>query len=209
MTSLLLIRHGQSIANLEGVFAGHFDSPLSPIGIEQAKLTAKFVTENYNVDKVYSSDLKRAFSVGREIAAILGIEVIKNENLREISAGLWEGVPFSVLKEKYISYREVWQNDIGNAVCDEGESVLQLQKRVVSEVKKIAVENSNKTVVITTHATPIRALSCYCKTENIQEMKNIPWVPNTSISEFEYENGNLKLIRMGYDEHLGNIRTHF
>ena len=59
MTTLLLIRHGQSEANKLGVFAGHFDAPLLPLGIEQAKKTAAYIAENYKVDKVYASDLKR------------------------------------------------------------------------------------------------------------------------------------------------------
>ena len=43
MTTLILIRHGQSMANLEGVFAGNFDADLSDLGREQAEKTAAAV----------------------------------------------------------------------------------------------------------------------------------------------------------------------
>ena len=48
------------MANLEGVFAGNYDAPLTELGYNQAKRTAEFIAENYKVDKVYASDLIRA-----------------------------------------------------------------------------------------------------------------------------------------------------
>ena len=60
MTKLVIIRHGHSIANMVRSFAGHTDADLSPVGEEQVKKTAQYIAENYNVDKIYASDLKRA-----------------------------------------------------------------------------------------------------------------------------------------------------
>ncbi len=193
------------MANVEEVFAGHFDSPPSELGLLQAEKTAEYVSENYIVDKVYTSDLKRAFAVGRAVADILGIEPICDENLREISAGLWEGMRFEDLYQKFDMFRETWLRDIGNAVCNGGEAVAHLQERFVSALKRIAEENEGKTVVIATHATPIRALRCHCAGKTLDEMKNIPWVSNASVSEFEYENGKFTEIKAGYDEHLGEL----
>ena len=61
MTTLLLIRHGQSQANLTRCFAGHLDAPLTQLGQQQAACTAEFVANAYSVDAVYGSDLLRAF----------------------------------------------------------------------------------------------------------------------------------------------------
>ena len=203
MTRILLIRHGQSIANVEKIFAGNFNSPLSELGMLQAEQTAEYIAENYNVDKVYSSDLKRALSVGKAIADKLRMDVTAQKNLREISAGLWEGCSFEELYERFPSYRDVWLNDIGNATCDGGESVAQLQRRFVSAVTDIAEENHGKTVVITTHATPIRSMQCFCEKKTLDEMKNIPWVSNASVTELEYTGGEFSIVRVGYDAHLG------
>ncbi len=207
MTRFLIIRHGQSTANVEEVFAGHFDSPPSELGLLQAQKTAEYVTENYKIDKVHTSDLKRAFAVGRAVADILGTEPTCDEDLREINAGLWEGMRFEDLYKQFDMFRDTWLHDIGNAVCDDGESVAHLQERFVSALKRIAEENDGKTVVIATHATPIRALRCHCAGKTLDEMKNIPWVSNASVSEFEYENGKFTEIMAGYDEHLGDLVT--
>ena len=64
MTRLLFVRHGQSKANLDGVFAGQIDPALTELGCRQAECTAEFIAENYKVDAVYSSDLQRAYQTG-------------------------------------------------------------------------------------------------------------------------------------------------
>ncbi|MBE6618560.1 MAG: histidine phosphatase family protein [Ruminococcaceae bacterium] len=209
MTRLLIIRHGQSMANVEEVFAGHFDSPPSELGLLQAKKTAEYVCSTYKIDKVYTSDLKRAYAVGRAVCDIIGGDPIPDENLREISAGLWEGKRFEELFESFEMYRETWLHDIGKVTCDGGESVAHLQERFVSALKRISEENDGKTVVIATHATPIRSLRCYCAEKPIEEMKNIRWVTNASVSVFECENGKFAEILAGYDEHLGELVTRF
>ena len=197
------------MANVEEVFAGHFDSPPSDLGLLQAKTTAEYVCSTYKVDRVYTSDLKRAFAVGQAIASKIGVSPIPNKDLREINAGLWEGKRFDELFESFEMYRETWLHDIGRAVCDEGESVAHLQERFVSALVKIAEENDGKTVAIATHATPIRSLRCHCAGKPIEEMKDIRWVTNASVSVFEYENGKFTEIMAGYDEHLGELVTRF
>ena len=64
MTRLLFVRHGQSEANLEGVFAGQIDPALTELGYRQAECTAEFIAKTYSVDAVYSSDLQRAYHTG-------------------------------------------------------------------------------------------------------------------------------------------------
>ena len=68
MTALLLIRHGESIANVDGRFAGHLDIPLSETGYVQADITAHYIHSHYTVDAVYASDLLRAFHTGKAVA---------------------------------------------------------------------------------------------------------------------------------------------
>ena len=197
------------MANVEEVFAGHFDSPPSDLGLLQAKKTAEYLCENYKIDKIYSSDLKRALAVGLAIGDIIGLDPICDKDLREISAGLWEGRRFDELYETFDEYKNVWLCNIGEVVCDGGESVASLQRRFVSALEKIAAENEGKTVAIATHATPIRALRCHCAEKPLSEMKNIRWVTNASVSEFEYADGKFTEIMAGYDEHLGDLVTRF
>ncbi len=208
MTRFILVRHGESCANNDGVFAGHFNAELTELGLKQAEKTAEYIKENYKITKAYASDLKRAFVTGKTIADLIGIEIIPNENLREISAGEWEGRKFTDLMAEYKKDYDVWLKDIGNSRCTGGESVKELGARVLDELKKIANENPEETVLIATHATPIRVLQSMIL-KSLDEMKNIPWVNNTSVTELICDNGTWKFEKIGYDAHLEGMRAVF
>lgn len=205
MTKLLLIRHGQSQANIENFFAGHLDSPLTELGIRQAKLTADYIAGTWSVDRVYASDLRRAYVTGKAVADRFGLDIIADHDLREIWAGHWEGKSYVRLSELFPETYGVWLTDIGHTVCDEGESVAQLQQRVLDAVFRICQANPDATVVIATHATPIRSLQCYCEGKTLDEMKDVPWVSNASVTELIYENNRLRLGEVNYDAHLGSL----
>jgi len=207
MTRFLFVRHGQSMANLEGVFAGNYDVLLTELGHKQAECTAAFIKENYQVDAIYSSDLKRAYQTGERAAKLLDLEIKKEPDLREIKAGMWEGSSFEELPVKYAEDFHIWLTDIGNARCTEGESVAELAERVYAAIERIAKENPDKTVLITTHATPIRTLQWRMTGETLSYMKEIPWVSNASVTEIMYDNGKLIPVKISQDTHLAGLKT--
>ena len=209
MTTLILVRHGESAANGKGCFAGQLDIPLSERGREQAVRTAEYIAKTYSVDKIYSSDLSRAYDTAKPIAKAFGLEIIKDKNLREICSGDWQGLSFDELQEKYADSYGVWLKDIGNAVCPNGETVKILSERVFQAIERIANENEGKTIVITTHATPIRTICCKMKGLPVEELKNVPWVSNASVSVVTVEKNDWKLSEVSIDEHLKGLQTRF
>lgn len=207
MTTLILIRHGESQANRQGVFAGQIDPDLESKGVKQAQLTAKYISENYNVDKIYSSDLQRAYKTALCLAKEVNTDVIKNEKLREISAGQWEGKKFSELVTEYPMEYDMWMTHIGYAGCVGGENVKQLGERIMNALTQIAEENDGKTVAIATHATPIRAAQSIIESGSVENMENIPWASNASVTVFKYDNNVWKIIAVSKDEHLSVLKT--
>ena len=209
MTTLLLVRHGESEANRLGFFAGQIDVPLLEKGELQAHLAGAYISENYKVGKVYSSDLKRAYKTGRIIADITGADLIADTRLREIDAGLWQGKKFDELISCYGEGYSCWLNDIGNCKCEGGESVRQLGKRILQSLTEIAKAECGQTVVIATHATPIRAMQCALRGLSFDRMKNIPWVSNASVTELLYDNGVWRFIREDENGFLSDLKTSF
>lgn len=207
MTTLIFIRHGQSIGNMRGEFLGHTDLDLSEKGYAQVKRTAEYIAKNYKPDKIYSSDLLRAYNTAKAVDDLVCVGIVKNKNLREIYAGEWEGKTFSQLEKHYNKDYSVWLADIGNASCTGGETVSELQERVLSEVKKIAEENNGKTIVIATHATVIRVLSCVWKGVTKDKMKDIPWGRNASVSIVDYSDGIWTPKIIGEDKFLRELST--
>ncbi len=207
MTKFLIIRHGESETNLTGVFTGQSNAPLTERGILQAKCTAEFIKNNYKVDKVITSDLARAFVTGKAVADHFGLDVTPTPELREISAGKWEAVPFSDIKEAYPELYASWFGDIGVCRCPGGESVTELGDRVFRCFTRIAEENPDSTVVIATHATPIRALQSIITYGSVNGMKHINWVSNASLSTVICDNGKWEFVEASRDEHLKDLVT--
>ncbi|MBE6729751.1 MAG: histidine phosphatase family protein [Ruminococcaceae bacterium] len=204
--NIIFVRHGQSEGNLYRDFLGHTDRDLTDLGRCQAEKTAEFLKDR-RIDVIYSSDLKRAFHTALPLARIKGLPIIKNENLREIYAGLWENVNISTIKEKYSESYGIWQNNIGRAVLDGGESVLQLQERIVKEIEKIIMENDGKTVAVFTHATPVRTFFSYINGKSIDEIIDIPWPLNASVSEAVFKDGKFSQICYGVCDFMADLTS--
>ena len=124
------------------------------------------------------------------------------KEFREIYAGDWQGMKFDDIKVSYPDEYAMWMNNIGNCVCTNGESVLELLTRVLGKLREIAASHKDETVVIATHATPIRALLAYLQDGNLRNMNRVPWVPNASVTKLCYENGVFTPVQIGDVSHL-------
>jgi probable phosphoglycerate mutase len=206
MTRLIFVRHGESAANIERIFAGWTNAPLTQKGHEQAKVTAQYL-KRYKIDVAYASDLHRAFDTARHIADAQGIGVKPEEGLREIYAGEWENRFFDAIAEQDAERWHVWREDIGHAQPTGGETVADLQARIRATVDRIRRENEGKTVLIGTHATPVRVMECIWKNLPLSEMKTVQWVPNASVTVVEYEGDTPTLVCRGYADFMGDLLT--
>ena len=162
MTKFLFVRHGESDGNRYRLFTGQGDLPLTELGHRQAEAAADYIVKTYGntIDAAYASDLSRAWDTGKAAADRLGLTMIPDRGLREINSGAWEGVSFADLPVRFQEDFALWMQDIGRSRCTGGESVAELSERVYAAVVRIAEENPGKTVLIATHATPIRTLQC-------------------------------------------------
>lgn len=205
-TTLIFVRHGFSVSNDQKYFTGNLDIPLTELGRAQADKCAEYL-KDYAVDFLYSSDLSRAMDTAKPISEAVHLPICPDPALREINAGDWEGVKFTDLDIRYPESYRLWRTDIGNAVCDGGESVQAFSRRILKGVSAIAERHAGKTVLIATHATPIRVISTVASGLPVHRMAEIPWVSNASISIFEYASGSFRTIRKDITEHLGSMRT--
>ncbi len=202
-TEIIMIRHGQSVANAESRFAGHSDFDLTELGRRQAELAAEYLyNSGQQVDKIYSSDLLRAHNTALPFSKKYGLPINDTKGLREIFAGSWEAM---TIDDIYAQYREeftVWRTDFSRARCTDGESVAELCDRIVAFVKELAEQNKGKTILLATHATPVRAIDCFSHGWGHDRIGEISFVRNSSINVFEYENGVITPIGIDIVDHL-------
>lgn len=206
MTRMIFVRHGESESNLGKYFTGHTNVALTDKGRAQAARAAQAL-KNVPIDAAYASDLVRAYETGSIIAREHGLTVTPAPNLREIYAGKWEGVPFCELDELFHEDYRAWTDDLANCRCTDGESVREMALRVRTECEAIARREEGKTVLIATHATPIRIMQLVWQGLRIEDIDMITWVKNASVSVVDFEDGRWMPVVIGDASHLGDMQT--
>ena len=207
MTTLILVRHGQSVANLERIFAGHTDIPLTELGLLQAERTAAYL-EEYRIDCIYSSDLLRAMQTAEATATRRGMEVIPHTGLREIYAGDWEGMRFDDLPVLYPESFRTWREHFGLAQPDNGESIRALSERLLATVVELVKKHPGKTLALFTHAAALRSLATVWMGYPIEEAERIAFPANASVTLVDFDDNLTPHLRLyGYDGHQAEAAT--
>jgi probable phosphoglycerate mutase len=205
MTKFIIVRHGQSEANECGYLAGITETPLSSLGEKQAKAVSEYILKAYKVDVIYSSPLSRACNTVKGVADELNLPINTEDKLIEFNFGKWEGLTHEEIKNNFDDGYSKWARDPGVFIPDGGESMAQLQIRVVEKLKEIGKKEDGKTVLIGSHSSVIRALQCYIQGLPLTKMKNTPWVVNGSIAEINFDGEDFYIVKYGFDGHLINL----
>ncbi|HDL8052903.1 TPA: adenosylcobalamin/alpha-ribazole phosphatase [Yersinia enterocolitica] len=141
---LFLVRHGQTEANLRGVFCGLTDLALTPLGVEQAGDVASWLADVAFVDGV-SSQLLRARHTADIVLAGHSLNAGINDQLNEMNFGEWEMRHHHDLQREDPDAWAAWVADWQQASPTGGESFIQFSDRVESVVQSLLSSNSHQT----------------------------------------------------------------
>lgn len=131
--------------NVQGIFFGKLDPELNVKGREQCQKTRNLLEERYTYDTVYSSDLKRAAETA-EIVNYLKLPVVLDNRLQEINFGIFEGLSYREIQEKYPEECEKSRNEWKTFDFVTGENLGTLQKRAVEFVESLDRTKDNLVV---------------------------------------------------------------
>jgi len=149
-TRLFLIRHGETLANVEMVYQGQGDSPLSSLGLAEAKeLAVALKPENFA--GIYCSTLLRSRETARLIAEPHELPIDPLPELIERYYGVFEGLKFSEIRDGYPEIYDAWLHHPDRAVIPKAETLEELQARGVAAIEKILSEHKGKTVCVVGH----------------------------------------------------------
>ena len=207
MTKLIIVRHGFSTSNLKKTLTGHLDAPLSEMGQKQGVAVSEYLYKNYHFDHIYSSDLKRAVQTIAHLSTLSNMPIIKDQGLREICCGEWEGLPLTKIMEEYPSDYEKWHSYSSDVCPKGGETFSELQQRAFKTLTKIAEENQGKTLVIATHGGFIKVVQGKLLGLELDRLGEIPYLPNAAILELEYKDGELQIVSEVIDNYLVGMKT--
>ncbi len=150
MTELVLIRHGETDWNLEGRYQGQSDVPLNERGVQQAEQVAKRL-QGQPLEAIYSSDLSRARQTAEALARMTGAPLHLDPRLREIDQGRWEGMLFEDIRQRFAEAFERRKRDPLQVAPPGGETVGQLQQRVLQAVREVLQSHPSGRVAIVSH----------------------------------------------------------
>jgi len=178
-TKIFLVRHGQTLWNLEDKWQGNKNSDLTELGINQANKT-KQKLDKYKFVRAYVSPLQRAQDTIKIILDKQDILYTIIDELKEINLGIWEGHTKDETKN---SHEEQFENFWQKPQCfslENAESFEQLQKRVVACLNNIFSENQGENILVVSHWIAIKvALAFYMK----KPISHLPYMDNPKNAE--------------------------
>jgi alpha-ribazole phosphatase len=159
MIRLLLVRHGTTAWNRKGRYQGQSDVPLDETGIQQA-LALKSRLAREEIDAIYASDLQRAWQTAAVVAAPHRLAVRPEPRLREIDFGIWDGLTYGEIEQRYLEALTAWEADPLNTAPHRGESLDQVSARVRAALDDIARVHRGQTAVVVAHGGSLQVLLC-------------------------------------------------
>lgn len=160
LSKIILVRHGDTTLNSAERYWGRVDVELSPAGLIQAEsLRDRLATQK--IDFIYSSDLQRALVTARTIASKQRVKVITCAELREIDFGEFEGLTFAEISQRYPESVELWTNWSLQMRFPGGESVDELNTRVIKFLDKLKKHSEDQTILVVAHSAPLRLIICH------------------------------------------------
>lgn len=207
MTKVILVRHGETVWNLEGRVQGHGNSGLSELGKQQAAALARRLKQT-KIDAVYSSDLQRALDTIEPYVSESGHKVVTTPALREKCFGEWEGLTRIELEERYA---DIWHRyhvlkEIHTAVPG-GESWDEVHARTVGFVRTLVAEHgSDRTVVLVGHGGALRPIVLHALRAPLTSLTHLS-IDNAGISILNFKTpDDGRVITLNDCSHLEGIR---
>ena len=201
---IYFVRHGQTIWNVEKRFQGLSDSPLTELGITQAKLLGEKL-KDIKFDKFYSTSLKRANDTANYIKGNREQEVEIFDDFVEISMGDIEGIQQEEFKKLY---PEQVKNFFFNQLEYDpssfgGESFLEVRERVAKGLDKfIGLNKDYERVLVVSHGATLKTLLHYISGKDISTLSDEVIPKNTSYTIVKYENGKFEITDFSNVSHL-------
>ncbi len=157
MTELWLVRHGQTDWNTEFRIQGSIDKPLNATGIEQAQTLAQKLKDTH-FDAIYASPARRAYQTASAIAQQLGMPIRTDDRLKEISLGLWEGLTWQQVQERYPEMFAKRKADPVHFAPEGAETYGDLAVRMVQAANDIAFAHPGERVLVVSHGMSLATL---------------------------------------------------
>ena len=192
MAKFILVRHGETLWNVEKIYRGRTDVNLDGVGIKQAELLGKYLS-NWELETIYSSPLKRALDTANIIARYHKISVHIAEGLIDFDYGEWQSLPEQEAKRLYPTLHNEWHNNPHKVKMPSGESLEDVRRRAIEVVNDV-LSKYQGSVVLVSHRVVNKVLICSLLGLDNSHFWNIHQ-DVCGITIFDYVDGRFVLTR--------------
>jgi broad specificity phosphatase PhoE len=204
MTSIYLVRHGQTAWNKEEIFRGRTDISLDETGLREAALAGGYLREK-KIDTIYSSPLARAKETAEKIAQFHNLRVQPLMGIIDMSFGSWEGRPIDDVKKKEGEFYRQWREAPHLLRIPGGETLDEVRQRSMAVLEEVVRSHSGKTVALVSHRVVNKVIICGILGIDNSHFWQIGQ-DTTAINLIQYRDGRYILSLLNESCHLKALR---
>jgi len=208
LPQVILLRHGQTDHNQQGIMQGLLDVPLNSTGRSQAKAVAEWLQSTCRIDHVFCSHLERAKQTAEPIAAAQNCQVQPVRALQEMNVGEWQGLTYQQAERRD---PDIWQDllrDPFRTARPGGESFADVHQRVTAWWREVIEPMADETVcAVITHGVPVRSILAYSLDIDPVDFSLRISLKNTGVSTLEYDRKHRRWLVHSINAtcHLGKL----
>jgi len=200
MTSIYLVRHGQTAWNKEEIFRGRSDVPLNETGLREASSAAEYF-RGMEVQAIYSSPLSRAWQTAQKISEVVRREITPLEGINDMSFGKWEGQPLRDVQKNHNEMYRQWIEAPHLLKIPGGESLDEVRTRAMAALEEVIRSHPQKTLILVSHRVINKVLICGILGLDNSHFWQIGQ-DTTAINLIRYRNGTYALSLLNESCHL-------
>jgi 2,3-bisphosphoglycerate-dependent phosphoglycerate mutase len=203
MNSAVLIRHGETEWNRDGLYQGQLDSPLTATGIRQAQaMAARLAGKKF--DALLSSDSGRTRHTAEIIAQSIGLDIRTDPRLRERHLGIFQGLVKNEIATRYPDEYEAYTRGASDYAIPGGESAHQVQDRMVACLREW--RSAAETLVVVSHGGALNVLLRYILGLSLSGLRPFKLL-NTAYNRIVFEDDRWQVETLGDISHLDGINA--
>ncbi len=202
-TTLVLVRHGETVWNIEGRYQGHLDSPLTEVGQKQVKALAERL-RGEALAAIYSSDLERCRLTAQPVVDGLGLELLLDKRLRERNVGIFEGLSHAHAQQQHAEAFHAYRHGASDYVIPQGESTVMLLERALSCLEELAQKHAGERIMVVSHGGTISSFLGHVLMIPLDAPRRFRTI-NAGLNTVMYENGQWMVETLGDVNHLRGL----
>lgn len=200
---LFIVRHGETDYNVEGRWQGVMETPLNARGRQQAALLAEHLASE-PIGAIYSSPLARAFDTAQTVGYRLDVPVLRDERLRELELGIFQGMTSDELTVRHPDDFSQWRTGAMDYIVPGGESRQMTQDRAYAAFLDICDQTQAESALIVSHGGTLRLL--LTKLFGPDQYLSGP-MPNTAITTLERWHDQWQIASLAHTAHLNKLEA--